>query len=86
MFILLLETVSMYNLQKFPLQLLSLLTYSKFKNIKFKNTQGRWEENICPQLNIRNNHSQKCQLSEVETHQPGFSFFFDFGNSQSKKN
>jgi len=79
--------VSVYNLQKFPLQLLPLLTDTEFETINFRNTQGRWEENICPQLQTRNNDlHNKCLLHKVETYQPGFSFFLDFGNSHGKLN
>ena len=74
--------MSSYELQKLPLQLLPLLTHSEFEKIKFKNTQGRWEENICPQIQTRNSDLRdKCLFNGLETHQPGFSFFFDFGNS-----
>jgi hypothetical protein len=58
-----------------------LLTHSKFEKVSFSNTQGRWEQNICPQLQTRDeNSNRKCIIPGLETFEPGYQFFIDFGD------
>ncbi|CAI2364004.1 unnamed protein product [Moneuplotes crassus] len=76
-----LDAMNQYQIQNFPLELIRLLQHSKFERIEFRNTQGRWDENICPKLLHGSEEGQySCRIEGVETFQPGFSFLFDFGD------